>query len=367
MTPNPNQCILRLDSGALIGPSDALGVSQGANKTVRLSVEEAHRARRITPADLHRLQTLVRQARLVSKSRSEDAENWPPLKRPRRNKESELPKEPRGQAPFYAKCLRVLEKVVASMGIHGATFTQPVDQREVPDYYQIVKNPVDLGTIKQRLLAGVYQTPQEFEDDVRLVWSNCFLYNKRGCFVDGLGRKAEATFNRSWAMSGLASPQSLASAARARSSGGRGRGGKRGRTPSRNTNMIDGSPLEPLDSHFKGSPATAPRSCVRPQMTTTGMQDLVDGITDIISRDKDAQQEILNLVKESNPVDEEEGEVELDIGELDNETLWKLKDYVDRYRNHERLYGPKGTSCGNVVVNKDSSSDSSSSESSDSD
>ncbi|GMH36505.1 hypothetical protein BSKO_04373 [Bryopsis sp. KO-2023] len=334
---------------------------------VRLSVEEAHRARRITPADLHRLQTLVRQARLVSKSRSEDAENWPPLKRPRRNKESELPKEPRGQAPFYAKCLRVLEKVVVSMGIHGATFTQPVDQREVPDYYQIVKNPVDLGTIKQRLLAGVYQTPQEFENDVRLVWSNCFLYNKRGCFVDGLGRKAEATFNRSWAMSGLGSPQSLTSAGRARSSG-RGRGGKRGRTPStkHHTKMMDGSPLGPLESHFKGIPA-AGGACIRLQMTTTGMQDLVDGITSIIGRDKDAQQEILNLVKESNPVDEEEGEVELDIGELDNETLWKLKDYIDRYRHHERLYGPKEPSCGKVVVNKDSSSDSSSSDSSDSD
>lgn len=62
------------------------------------------------------------------------------------------------------QCLRVLDKLIASLGVHAPTFALPVDRREVPDYYDIIKHPVDLGTIRQRLLAGVYHTPQEVEE-----------------------------------------------------------------------------------------------------------------------------------------------------------------------------------------------------------
>ena len=47
---------------------------------------------------------------------------------------------------------------------------------QIPDYYKIVKKPMDLGTIKQKLehhpergRPRAYQTPHEFRDDVRQV------------------------------------------------------------------------------------------------------------------------------------------------------------------------------------------------------
>ncbi len=47
---------------------------------------------------------------------------------------------------------------------------------QIPDYYKIVKKPMDLGTIKQKLehhpergRPRAYQTPFEFRDDVRQV------------------------------------------------------------------------------------------------------------------------------------------------------------------------------------------------------
>ena len=47
---------------------------------------------------------------------------------------------------------------------------------QIPDYYKIVKKPMDLGTIKQKLehhpergRPRAYQTPYEFRDDVRQV------------------------------------------------------------------------------------------------------------------------------------------------------------------------------------------------------
>jgi hypothetical protein len=58
-------------------------------------------------------------------------------------------------------------------------FLEPVDVEglKLQDYYEIIKNPMDLGTIKRKLDGRQYATPQELYDDVRLVCENCFKYN----------------------------------------------------------------------------------------------------------------------------------------------------------------------------------------------
>lgn len=52
---------------------------------------------------------------------------------------------------------------MGSLGVHASTFALPVDLREVPDYCDIIETPSDLGTVRQRILAGVYLSPQEVE------------------------------------------------------------------------------------------------------------------------------------------------------------------------------------------------------------
>ena len=47
----------------------------------------------------------------------------------------------------------------------------------VPDYFKIVKNPMDLGTVHERLKKNKYPNHQAFAADVRLVFSNCRLFN----------------------------------------------------------------------------------------------------------------------------------------------------------------------------------------------
>ena len=51
------------------------------------------------------------------------------------------------------------------------------------DYPEVVLNPMDLGAVRQRLEAGQYATQEEALRDVRLVWSNCKLYNRDGSEV----------------------------------------------------------------------------------------------------------------------------------------------------------------------------------------
>ncbi|XP_078140564.1 CREB binding protein b isoform X2 [Centroberyx gerrardi] len=60
-------------------------------------------------------------------------------------------------------------------------FRQPVDPPllGIPDYFDIVKNPIDLSTIKRKLDTGQYQEPWQYVDDVWLMFNNAWLYNRK--------------------------------------------------------------------------------------------------------------------------------------------------------------------------------------------
>lgn len=60
-------------------------------------------------------------------------------------------------------------------------FRQPVDPTVlgIPDYFEIVKKPMDLSTIKNNLNSGKYSDPWEYVDDVWLMFDNAWLYNRK--------------------------------------------------------------------------------------------------------------------------------------------------------------------------------------------
>ncbi|TNN63110.1 CREB-binding protein [Liparis tanakae] len=60
-------------------------------------------------------------------------------------------------------------------------FRQPVDPMMlgIPDYFDIVKNPIDLSTIKRKLDTGQYQEPWQYVDDVWMMFNNAWLYNRK--------------------------------------------------------------------------------------------------------------------------------------------------------------------------------------------
>ncbi|XP_056442784.1 histone lysine acetyltransferase CREBBP isoform X3 [Gadus chalcogrammus] len=60
-------------------------------------------------------------------------------------------------------------------------FRQPVDpmQLGIPDYFDIVKTPIDLSTIKRKLDTGQYQEPWRYVEDVWLMFNNAWLYNRK--------------------------------------------------------------------------------------------------------------------------------------------------------------------------------------------
>ena len=47
----------------------------------------------------------------------------------------------------------------------------------IPEYPKVVKKPMDLSTMKKKLDAGKYPTPEKSRDDFRLMIKNCLLFN----------------------------------------------------------------------------------------------------------------------------------------------------------------------------------------------
>ncbi|XP_012645046.1 bromodomain-containing protein 1 isoform X4 [Microcebus murinus] len=58
-------------------------------------------------------------------------------------------------------------------------FAQPVSLKEVPDYLDHIKHPMDFATMRKRLEAQGYKNLHEFEEDFDLIVDNCMKYNAR--------------------------------------------------------------------------------------------------------------------------------------------------------------------------------------------
>lgn len=110
-----------------------------------------------------------------------------------------------------------------------APFAEPVSVQLYPQYYEIVKRPIDLGTIKETLLEGAYDIPDpnrpssglkklrrqsngdcvdnvlpegariivdfsSFVQDVRLVWKNCLDFNDPESEITAMAEKMSILF-----------------------------------------------------------------------------------------------------------------------------------------------------------------------------
>lgn len=79
--------------------------------------------------------------------------------------------------PLEAAMGRLLESLYAK-DTHEI-FGEPVDIDEVPDYMDVVKIPMDLSTMRQKLRLGEFITLDDMENDFNLMIQNCLAYNNK--------------------------------------------------------------------------------------------------------------------------------------------------------------------------------------------
>lgn len=80
-------------------------------------------------------------------------------------------------------------------------FYKPVDAEllGLHDYHEIIKHPMDLGTVKQKMDNREYKSPEEFAGDVRLIFTNCYKYNPPDHEVVAMARKLQDVFEMRYA------------------------------------------------------------------------------------------------------------------------------------------------------------------------
>ncbi|CAM9200709.1 unnamed protein product [Chrysoparadoxa australica] len=82
----------------------------------------------------------------------------------------------------------------------GWVFNNPVDPAALGllDYFQVIKNPMDLGTVKKNLEASRYRTMEAFAKDVCMVFTNAMTYNPPGSEVYPVAQALKNTFEQEW-------------------------------------------------------------------------------------------------------------------------------------------------------------------------
>ncbi|OAY66746.1 Transcription factor GTE3, chloroplastic [Ananas comosus] len=240
------------------------------------------------------------------------------------------------------KCGQILTKLMKNK--KSVWFNSPVDVvgMGLHDYFQIIKHPMDLGSVKSKLSKGLYPSPSEFAADVRLTFNNALLYNPEGHEVHKLADQFLKLFD------GLFGP-SFEQYEKQRRAISRGeeekpRVSSGSRVPmSESAVRPDPIPVNPspppppapapapapalqLQLHLRlrlqlraKDPNKRPMSFAEKQKLSLGLQSLPE--------EKMAQ--VLQIVRKRNLDPAQHGdEIELDIEMMDTETLWELDRFV---------------------------------------
>ncbi|KAF8043417.1 hypothetical protein BT93_A1679 [Corymbia citriodora subsp. variegata] len=245
---------------------------------------------------------------------------------------------------FFKSCSSLLDKLMKHE--YGWVFNTPVDVKGLGlhDYYSIIKQPMDLGTVKTRLNRNWYKSPKEFAEDVRLTFHNAMTYNPEGQDVHIMAEILYKTFEDRWAIiesdynremrfaldydMGLPTPTSRKAFPRPPPLDMR-------RVLDRSESMTH--PSDMRTKPFSVTPGRTPapkkpkaKDPHKRDMTYDEKQKLSTNLQNLPS---DKLDNIVQIIKKRNSsLFQHDDEIEVDIDSVDTETLWELDRFVTNYK-----------------------------------
>ena len=91
----------------------------------------------------------------------------------------------------------IMQVILSEMKNNAAAwpFMTPVSKEDVPDYYDLIAEPMDLSTMEQKLEKDQYDNMESFIYDVRLGFNNCRKYNNEATTYYKNATRLEKFFN----------------------------------------------------------------------------------------------------------------------------------------------------------------------------
>ncbi|CAL9775226.1 unnamed protein product [Musa acuminata subsp. burmannicoides] len=213
------------------------------------------------------------------------------------------------------QCETLLKRLMSHQ--YGWVFNTPVDvvKLNIPDYIQVIKHPMDLGTIKTRIGLGSYSSPWDFVSDVRLTFTNAKTYNPPSNDVHIMADTMSKFFETRWKpIEKKLVAADAAANKEAETPKPVPRPNKR-KTPPYNNNII-----LPED--------------VRPKMTIEEKQSLSRRLASL----GDMPEHMVNFLRRNNAVSHtSEDEIELDLDAMSDDLLFELRKLLEEYCLGERL------------------------------
>ncbi|KAH0788699.1 Bromodomain containing protein [Histomonas meleagridis] len=96
------------------------------------------------------------------------------------------------------KCIEIMNKLMERPC--SSLFLTPVNPERdgAPDYYNVVKKPVDLGTIKKRLEDDEYQSVNAWAREMSLIWGNAEKFNGKDSILFYLALEIKKHFEKEY-------------------------------------------------------------------------------------------------------------------------------------------------------------------------
>ncbi|KAJ6841508.1 transcription factor GTE10-like [Iris pallida] len=214
-------------------------------------------------------------------------------------------------AAVMKQCDSLLNKLMKHS--FGWAFNNPVDAvaLNIPDYYTVIKHPMDFGTIKKRLSSGAYSSPWGFVADVRLTFTNAMTYNPPGNDFHIMADKLSKFFEPKWKP--VEKKLALADSSVRRET----------------------KAAKPISQSKKRKPSpvyhhNVIREKAKPKLMPGLRAELSDRLGSMID---DLPDNIINFLRMHNKVVNEAGEeeIEVDIDALSDDRLLELKGLIEDY------------------------------------
>lgn len=94
------------------------------------------------------------------------------------------------------QCLKILDELISHP--ISNVFIDPVDPvlDEVPDYLDVIQEPSDLTTVREKLIGDQFPSLQEFKRQVNLIWENAIQYNGKSSYPGFIADQLSKIFSK---------------------------------------------------------------------------------------------------------------------------------------------------------------------------